>query len=67
MIEVIQDQSGDRAEADDIESAIVAARTLCEDVTINGGDGAALTVTFVLAAVPEAVLQDEAILLEVMA
>lgn len=32
MIEIIVDQTGDRAEAEDHESAIVAAITLCDDL-----------------------------------
>lgn len=48
MIEVIQDQSGDRALAPDPESAVVAARTLCDDRRTGFVvQGQASTVTFI--------------------
>lgn len=46
MIEVVQDQFGDRATAEDAESAVVAARTLCADIHHATGVGMLLTCSF---------------------
>lgn len=51
VIEVIQDQTGDRAEAVDAECAVRAAVALCDDLTRSGlviQGAAPLTCTFVV-------------------
>jgi hypothetical protein len=59
VITVIVNETGDRAEAEDAESAVVAARTMCDDYTRALHNPRRLTVTFVgpdgavVAVVPE--------------
>lgn len=48
LIEVVCLETGDRAEADDAEQAILAARTLCRDASTSYGRARRLSFAFIV-------------------